>query len=153
MTAKIQPRHLVAAPFLLVAAWLLIEVARALVADGASSGWEKPVFKAVFGGALVVAFAIPGVTALRGRWEEFVKTMGFMFALALFALVSRGTTGLERTVEDLIGKDYPLLAAMWGGCVVFAPWVLSFGSYKVFVPRIIRRIESAKDGPRPSSVR
>lgn len=139
---KLHPRHIIAAPFLLLAAWILFDLLRHLPKELSHRPWDVSAFKIFFGGIVIFVVAVPGVLALKRRWEEFVKIIGFCTALYLFTLVSRDASDLARTTEDLIRADHPLLGALWGGCVVFSPFAVSIGAYKLFVPRIIRRIQN-----------
>lgn len=136
---KIQPRHFIAAPFLALAAMLAFEVARSLGAS-TQKGWDHLAVTLIFGSIMIGVVAVPGYLALKRRWEEFVKIVGVVVAIALFSLVANTTRGLGTMVHDFAGKDYPLLGALWGLTVGAAQFVIPIVAYRRFVPLIIRRI-------------
>jgi hypothetical protein len=143
---KIQPRHFIAAPFLALAAMLAFEVAQSLGAS-VQKGWDHLVMTLVFGSIMIGVVAVPGYLALKRRWEEFVKIVGVVVAIALFSLVANTTQGLEKVVDNLVGQTYPLLGALWGLTVVASQLVIPVVAYRRFVPLIIRRIYRTPKSP------
>lgn len=136
---KIQPRHFIAAPFLAFSAYLLIEFLRDAPTIFAKS-WEHVLVNLIFIGILIFVVTVPGVLALKRRWEDFVKITGIFVAIAVFALLSRHTSDLAKSADALIGTDYPALGALWGACVTVSPFVVCIVGYQRLVPLIVRRI-------------
>jgi hypothetical protein len=138
---KLQPRHAIAAPFLAIAVLVLFDLVRD-VPRLSTKGWDLITFKLIFSGIMILAVTVPGILALQRRWEDFVKILGAIIGFFLVGLISHYSSqaDLAHTAENFIGADYPLLGALWGGCIVFAPFAVAIGAYKLCVPRIIRRI-------------
>jgi Mn2+/Fe2+ NRAMP family transporter len=136
---KLQARHLIAAPFLAFSGYLLVEFI-----GGApklfSKSWDHIAFALLFTGILIFAVAVPGVLALKRRWEDFVKIVGLFVTIAVFALLSPHTSKLAKSVESMTGNKYRMLGAFWGMCVVASPFVICIAGYQRLVPLIVRRI-------------
>ena len=136
---KLQPRHFIAAPFLAFSAYLLVEF---LIGTPKllSKSWEHVLFSLIFIGILIFVVTVPGVLALKRRWEDFIKITGMFVAIAVFVLLSRHTSALVKSADALIGTDYPALGALWGACVSVSPFVVCIVGYQRLVPLIVRRI-------------
>jgi len=136
---KIQPRHFIAAPFLLVSAFLLFNSSPTLIRSW-GLGWGHFAFTVIMSAIMVLCPGVLGVLALKRRWEDFVKIIATFAGLALFGLFSQHANKLAQTVDDVCQPDYRTLGALWSLCVVASPVVIIITAYKRLVPLIIRRI-------------
>ncbi len=140
---KLEPRHVIAAPFFAFAAVLAFDFARNLETT-AQRGWINLCLMLVLSSFMIGVAAVPGYLALKRRWEEFVKIIGVVVAITLFSLISNHTRALGKAADDLVGNPYPLLGAFWGLAVTVSPFVIAIVSYRRLVPLVIRRIDPAR---------
>ncbi|HSI08665.1 MAG: hypothetical protein ACAH89_07085 [Rariglobus sp.] len=136
---KIQPRHITAAPFFAFSAYMLVEFLVGAPKLFLKGGYHIT-FAFIFIGILVFIVAVPGVLAIKRRWEDFIKVIGMFVAIAVFVLLSQHTSSLAKSTDDFIRADYPALGALWGTCVMISPWVICIVGYQRLVPLIVRRI-------------
>lgn len=136
---KAQPRHCIAAPFLAVSGFLLInflwDLGRVLQKD-----WASIVFVLLFTSFMIFVPAALGFLALKRRWEEFVKIVAFFVLFAAFGLLSGETRKLGKVIESLDSSRTSFPFFLWSLCVTVAPFVLCIAAYKRLVPLILRRI-------------
>jgi hypothetical protein len=140
---KLQPRHFIAAPFLAVSGFLLInflwDLGRVVQKD-----WAGIVFVVLFTSLMIFVPAALGYLALKRRWEEFVKIVAFFVLFAAFGMLSGETRQLAKVIESLDSSRTSFPFILWSLCVSVAPFVLCIAAYKRLVPLILRRIARSK---------
>jgi len=141
---KPQPRHFIAAPFLAVAGFLVVDFFRNLE-PLRHKGWVSICMTVLFSSVPFIVMVGTAVMALKQRWEEFVKTVAFLVLLGVFGLLAHQTNELNKAIEALDPSRTSFSIIGWGLCVTVAPFVVCIVAYKRLVPLILRRIARAQN--------
>lgn len=140
---KLQPRHFIAALFLAVSGFMVVSLFQAL-GRVMHKDWTHIVFLVAMSSVMILVPGVPGILALKRRWEDFVKFVAFIVLFMVSGLLSRKTIELNTTLETYFSPHDSLLYPLLGLCLVIAPFVLCIAAYKRLVPLILRRIARAE---------
>ena len=102
--------------------------------------WGSICFMLLMSSIMILVTAVPGILALKRRWEDFVKFTAFVVLFLVFGLLAGQTNQFNKTIETHFTPNESILYPLLGLCVSIAPFVLCIVAYKRLVPLILRRI-------------